>query len=192
MHNQKSALSGMTGPLKPFPTPPPACSTYKTIKTCPTQNSRCFWFGSKCNSHPPIQCGENTPKGWSNMPICVHLRVNTSKWGDITYLSDEASYNETVIVKPPKTITDGEAWYSVADGIKLHPVEEKPFRYCTQYSVVCKECKATNFSTYLAMCLSLIGGGVMDLQVSVNNTLFGFTPKWIESPFIASVIIHDL
>ena len=189
--HQKNLLSGMTGRLTPFPTPPPACPTYESKTTCPTEDFRCFWYGKKCNSQPPIQCGVNTPKGWSNMPLCIHLEINTSKWGEVTYLSDEASYNETVIVKPPKQITNGDAWFSVADGIKLHPTVETSYRYCTQYSAVCNECKSTNASTYLAICLSL-NGGIYDLQVSVNQTLFSFAGKWVAEPFIANVVVNDL
>ena len=151
-----------------------------------------YCTGHVCSDEPPIKCGVNTPSRTSNQPLCVHVTINTSKLGEVTYLSDDASFNETVLVPPPKTFSE-DAWFSMTDGIIVHPPAIEPFRYCTQYSVDCNDeaCVSTNHSTYLAICISLDGS--YDLQVSVNESLVSYGgSNWVNTPFYANVVIHDL
>ena len=183
----KQSFAGMTPPLPPFPPPPPRCSSFKGESNCPS--SRCFWYHDTCNPSPPIKCGDNTAGAPPDAPLCVHVHINTTKWGVVTYTGDQASYNETVFAKPP-TSFEKDAWFSMRDGIKnAHNIEA--FRYCTQYSVACKECTDTGGSTYLAVCISF-NGAAYDLQREVNASRFSSVASWQNSPFIANVVINDL
>ena len=180
------SFGGMTAPLKPFPPPPPSCKSFKTKSVCP---ERCFWANDVCLANPPIKCAKQEGILVNNGPLCVHIEVNTTKWGEVTYSGDAASYNETVIVAPQNKFI-GDTWYSMGDGLNGPAKTLSPFRYCTQYNVKCNDCEAMA-STYLAICITL--DSVYDLQISVNQSLFRSTgSKWRDDPFIAKVIISDL
>lgn len=113
--HESKHFAGMTAPLAPFPPPPPACSSFKTKLSCPL---RCFWAKEVCDATPPIKCAKQEGILVNNGPLCVHIDVNSTKWGEVTYTGNAASYNETVIVAPPKTFK-GDAWYSMADGLNV-------------------------------------------------------------------------
>ena len=185
-NNGNKSFGGMTAPLKPFPPPPPPCESFQSKSMCP---ERCFWGKNKCTASPPIKCAKQEGVLVNNGPLCVHIEVNTTKWGEVMYTGNAASYNETVIVAPPNNF-NGDAWYSMADGLNGPAKILSPFRYCTQYKVSCKDCEGMG-STYLAICITLDSS--YDLQISVNQTLFRSTgSNWRDDPFIAKVIISDV
>ena len=48
------------------------------------------------------------------------------------------------------------------------------------------------FQILLHILARWLNGGIYDLQVSVNQTLFSFAGKWVAEPFIANVVVNDL
>jgi hypothetical protein len=175
----KSTVAGLTPELSPFPPPPPTCKSFTTDASCP---DRCFWVAGTCAASPPIICGSNTPGGGANNALCVHVEMNTTEPRTWTYLADEGSYNQTVVVSPPTTV-EGGMWYSVWDGEIIKPPSMHPFRYCVQYTA------GKNQELQFAVCLSLDGN--FDLQVATTNTLTYHAEWQSEAPFVAKVIIQD-
>ena len=105
-----------------------------------------------------------------------------------THLADKGSYNQTVVVSPPKTF-EGGMWHSVCSWggeiLMIKPPSIHPFRHCVQ----CTAGKPQELQ--FAVCLSLAGGS-FDLQIATTNTQVHHAKWQSEAQFIAKVIIQDM
>ena len=183
----ESHTAGFTPRVTPLPPPPPPippCGSFATWDSCP---KRCFWsFATGCAASPPIECGCNSPGGCGNNALCVHVVMNTTTAQTWDYLGDASSYNQTVTKAPPQSFSSRDMWYSmqfeVDEPSPLHL--HVPFRYCVQFG------SGKGKEDQFAICLSMDGGGVLDLQCATTKAL-AYSPQWQSNvPLVAEVVIR--
>jgi hypothetical protein len=199
----KAIAAGSTGPLAPFPPPPPSCQTFTKAATCP---SRCFWLThsaeslsksaacSGCCDSPPISCGSNSHG--DNAPVCAHIIINTTKTklGQLVLTNTTKTDTTQVSVPAPKTFTvssaDGiqDVWYSVHDGEYFSNKSYVPFSYGTTWSAQCLTGCPPN--TVYELGFTLLLDGTFDLSMSVGGNLTT-GGGWSNDPFVVTGHIGD-
>jgi hypothetical protein len=186
-----NVTSHMTGPLPPFPPPPPACTSFQDERVCPT--SRCFWINSAidttctgCCDNPPITCESGTTDDGA---LCVHLIINTSQIGPATQSKTTADPNTKVLVAAPKHFSKGrDAWFSFKNGVCFQNKTERFWQWSSEYTAPCLNCaKPSLYLISVGMGLTPAG---WDLTPSVggNLTFGGF---WMQSPLVVTATIGD-
>ena len=187
-------------PLPPLPPTPPKCETFKGRDTCPL--NRCYWTDGAgvpphhgpaplvgCLDSPPISCGDNTPSGADNGPLCIHLRVNDSEVGEITggqFFNVTVNKNATIKSDFPAAFRT-DLWLSIGDG-EYHKPEPhlQPFQFCVQYEVARKGGPQPPQEA-VAVCITLTGA--YDLQVATTKRIT-YAAEWhSQNPFVAQVTI---
>ena len=187
-----NVTSHTTGPLDPFPPPPPSCTSFQDERMCPT--SRCFWINpgsttptcTGCCTNPPIKCESDTTDDGA---LCVHLIINTSLIGPATQTKSTADPNTKVLVPAPKQFGKGnDAWFSFRNGFHFSSKTERFWQWTSEYTAPCLHC--TTPSVYvISVGMGLTPSG-WDLTPSVGGNLT-FGGGWKQSPLVVTATIND-
>lgn len=185
-----NVTSYMTGPLAPFPPPPPSCASYPSESLCP---ARCFWLESGqstectgCCDSPPIPCDDGST---SDGALCVHLVINTSQIGAATLVKTTADENTEVLVHAPKQFSMGKsAWFSFKNGVNFTSKTERFWQWSCEYTAPCVKCaKPSVYLISVGMGLTPAG---WDLTPSIGGNLTA-GGGWGQTPLVGTITFAD-
>ena len=206
----QTTSSGLTNPNPTLP-PPPPCSGFTTLKSCP---SYCFWQQANisdpgtCSATPPIHHCRNSyylettldawPADLIEPPLCFNMEITPSPFASVNQIwnwsSGEITDGAKILVMPPQTIVTGNSsYFSFASGFVKNQsapqgVTVVPWGMCVTYTQLDQSGQPT--STQFKWCAFVneagfdINGPVC--QGGCNDLTF--TPAWISSPSTAAGI----